>query len=74
MTLDMITDDLIDALDSRRLTQLPTERGVFTIGKAYDIATRHTAIRRARGEVTVGRKIGFTNRAIWAEYGIDSPL
>jgi 2-oxo-3-hexenedioate decarboxylase len=25
-------------------------------------------MREARGEMPVGRKIGFTNRAVWAEY------
>lgn len=74
MTLELITDDLLDALDKRRITTLPTQRGAFSLDDAYAVAARHTTIRRARGEVTVGRKIGFTNRAIWAEYGIDSPL
>ena len=30
-------------------------------------------LREARGEVPVGRKIGFTNRTIWAEYNVDGP-
>jgi 2-keto-4-pentenoate hydratase len=29
--------------------------------------------RLARGEKPVGRKIGFTNRTIWAEYGVYAP-
>ncbi len=28
----------------------------------------------ARGERPVGRKIGFTNRTIWAEYGVYAPI
>ena len=31
-------------------------------------------LRRARGERTLGRKIGFTNRNIWAEYGATAPI
>lgn len=27
----------------------------------------------ARGERIVGRKIGFTNRRIWPEYGVSAP-
>ncbi|GAB5374106.1 MAG: fumarylacetoacetate hydrolase family protein [Acuticoccus sp.] len=27
-----------------------------------------------RGERTVGRKIGFTNRTIWERYGVDGPM
>jgi 2-oxo-3-hexenedioate decarboxylase len=30
--------------------------------------------RVARGERPVGRKIGFTNRNIWAEYGVYQPI
>jgi 2-oxo-3-hexenedioate decarboxylase len=31
-------------------------------------------MREARGERPVGRKIGFTNRTIWAEYGVYAPI
>ena len=30
--------------------------------------------REARGERPIGRKIGFTNRTIWAEYGVYAPI
>ena len=30
--------------------------------------------RLARGERVLGRKIGFTNRTIWAEYGVYAPM
>jgi 2-oxo-3-hexenedioate decarboxylase len=74
MTFDFITSDLLDALDTARLTQRPTERVALSLSDAYSVAARHAAIRRVRGEITIGRKIGFTNRSIWADYGIDSPL
>jgi 2-oxo-3-hexenedioate decarboxylase len=32
------------------------------------------AEREARGERVVGRKIGFTNRTIWSEYGVYAPI
>ena len=32
------------------------------------------AEREARGERPIGRKIGFTNRTIWAEYGVYAPI
>ena len=31
-------------------------------------------MRRARGENIVGRKISFTNRAVWNGYGISGPI
>jgi len=46
----------------------------FGLSEAYDIAAEIVRIRRRRGERTVGRKIGFTNTAIWAEYGLDTPI
>ncbi len=41
---------------------------------AYAIAGEVHARRVARGEKPVGRKIGFTNRTIWQEYGVSSPI
>jgi 2-oxo-3-hexenedioate decarboxylase len=41
---------------------------------AYEVAARVVQLRLARGERPVGRKIGFTNRNIWAEYGATSPI
>lgn len=46
-------------------------------GLAPDTAARVTPLLRAsfeaRGEKILGRKIGFTNRNIWAQYGVDAP-
>jgi 2-oxo-3-hexenedioate decarboxylase len=41
---------------------------------AYAVTARLRALRVARGERPVGRKIGFTNRNIWAEYGVFRPI
>jgi len=42
--------------------------------RAYDVAARVHAARVARGERPVGRKIGFTNRNLWDEYGVREPV
>jgi 2-oxo-3-hexenedioate decarboxylase len=31
-------------------------------------------MRETRGEMPSGRKIGFTNRTIWAEYNVYGPI
>jgi 2-oxo-3-hexenedioate decarboxylase len=31
-------------------------------------------LREARGEAPAGRKIGFTNRTIWAQFGVHAPI
>ena len=46
----------------------------LTLDDAYRISARLCALRTARGERVIGRKIGFTNRTIWAEYGVHAPI
>src|SRR3712207_1782427 len=41
---------------------------------AYRAADLVREARMARGEVPVGRKIGFTNRTIWPEYNVWAPI
>lgn len=40
--------------------------------KAYHVAAAILQLRKMNGEVVVGRKIGFTNKAIRKQYGIDA--
>ena len=46
----------------------------FDLTAAYRAAAEVRALRVARGEHPIGRKIGFTNRTIWAEYGVWAPI
>ncbi len=46
----------------------------FNWDDAYAVSAEIIKLRRARGEKTVGRKIGFTNRSIWPQYGATSPI
>ncbi len=46
----------------------------FDLDAAYAVAARLRALREARGERAVGRKIGFTNRAVWGDFGIAAPI
>ena len=46
----------------------------FGLAEAYDVVEHVCSLRRARGEVPVGRKIGFTNRDIWEALGISAPV
>jgi 2-oxo-3-hexenedioate decarboxylase len=46
----------------------------FDLAEAYRTAAAHASLRRARGERPVGRKLGFTNRTIWEEYGVRAPI
>lgn len=46
----------------------------FSLADAYRVAAAVRAQREAAGELSVGRKIGFTNRTIWAEYNVHAPM
>jgi 2-oxo-3-hexenedioate decarboxylase len=73
--LDQIAAEMLAAKDASQLVEWPSARYAgFDLGAAYSVGERMTALRRARGEQPVGRKIGFTNRGIWAEYKVDSPM
>ena len=68
-------DTILDAADSHRLIERLTDRDpALDEDGAYAIAWEVHARRRERGERPVGRKIGFTNRSIWAEYGVWAPI
>jgi 2-keto-4-pentenoate hydratase len=63
-------DIILDAFASRRLIGLLSDDDpALDEDGAYAIAGDVHARRVERGESSVGRKIGFTNRAVWAEYG-----
>ena len=46
----------------------------FRLEDAYRVAAAVRTQRETRGERPVGRKIGFTNRTIWAEYNVHAPM
>lgn len=67
--------ELLAAYDEGKLVAAPSSRHArVDWDAAYAIAAEMVKLRRARGELCVGRKIGFTNRNIWAEYGATSPI
>jgi 2-oxo-3-hexenedioate decarboxylase len=46
----------------------------FDEDAAYLVSAEIVRCRRARGEKPIGRKVGFTNRTIWPEYGVSAPI
>lgn len=46
----------------------------FDLSQAYEVVEALRVLRQTRGETPVGRKIGFTNRAIWTNYNISGPI
>jgi 2-keto-4-pentenoate hydratase len=73
--LQAIARELQDAHDHARLIGSFAARDPgFDLDAAYRVAAELMRARRSRGGVPVGRKIGFTNRSIWALYGVDAPM
>ncbi|WP_170770854.1 2-keto-4-pentenoate hydratase [Ruegeria lacuscaerulensis] len=63
---------IADALTSaQQIPKLSSDAVQLTLDDAYSIASR---VRKLQGKKRVGRKVGFTNRAIWPVYGVDQPI
>ena len=75
MNTDAIATELLDALDRGVLIEPITARHPdFDAAAAYQVGAELLCRRRTRGERAIGRKIGFTNRTIWPEYGVYTPI
>ncbi len=72
---DAIARHLLAAYDTAAVIPLITEdRPEFDVEAAYAVLADIERLRRTRGWRAVGRKIGFTNRAIWERYNVDRPM
>ena len=75
MNLHDIANEVLAVLGTGR--QLDPSSKVypdFGLKEAYNVTATVRAGREARGERSIGRKIGFTNRTIWSEYGVYAPI
>jgi 2-keto-4-pentenoate hydratase len=72
---ERLADRLLAAYDAGARVALPSAADpAFGLEEAYAVAATLRARRVARGEKPVGYKIGFTNRGIWARYGVYGPI
>ena len=75
MNIQVIAREMLDALGQGGTIPSIVERNPgFGWEQGYAVAAELLKLRRARGEKAVGRKIGFTNRNIWPEYGATAPI
>jgi 2-keto-4-pentenoate hydratase len=75
MSTEQCAAELRDAFASGRSIASFTSRDPsFDLARAHAVAASLHRARLARGERPVGRKIGFTNRSLWAEYGVYEPI
>ena len=59
---------------ARIVPALTNEDASFDLAAAYAVADDIRRLRTGRGEKPRGYKIGFTNRGIWARYGVFAPI
>ena len=70
-----IAAEALAALDTgRQIPPFSTRRADFDLEDAYLATAVIRQARETRGQIPVGRKIGFTNRTIWAEYKVYEPI
>jgi 2-oxo-3-hexenedioate decarboxylase len=73
--IQTIARELLDAHDRAALVgSFAARHPDFDLDAAYRVAAELMRVRRSRGSRPIGRKIGFTNRSIWALYGVDAPM
>jgi 2-oxo-3-hexenedioate decarboxylase len=73
--VDAIAERLSDVLDTGATCE-PVSFDVpdFSVGDAYAVLAAIGRRRVDNGWRRAGRKIGFTNRTMWAVYGVDRPF
>ena len=71
----MNPQDILQHLDRATLWPQRAAGATFDdVAAAYQVALAVRVLRAHRGETPVGYKIGFTNRTIWARYGVFAPI
>jgi 2-keto-4-pentenoate hydratase len=77
MTADIyaIADEVFGIIGTGRQASTFASRAEgLTLEDGYRVAALLNSKREARGEKRLGRKIGFTNRTIWQQYNVYSPI
>jgi 2-oxo-3-hexenedioate decarboxylase len=75
MDIDGIAEEALAALrGARQIAPFSSRDPAFDLMSAYRVTAAVRRRREAEGERPVGRKIGFTNRTIWAQYGVYAPM
>jgi 2-keto-4-pentenoate hydratase len=73
--LQAIAAEAFAVLDTgHQISPFSARLSAFDLDDAYRVTAAIRQMREMRGEVPVGRKIGFTNRTIWAEYNVYGPV
>lgn len=73
--LQAIAVEALAALDTgNQIQPFSSRTSSFNLDDAYRVTAAVRKMREARGELPVGRKIGFTNRTAWVDYNVNEPM
>ncbi len=73
--IELLAEQIKTAQDQAlAMTPLSCRYPEIDLATAYQIARRVHQLRLAEGAEPVGLKIGFTNPAMWAAYGVNAPV
>ena len=74
-TLSAIAAETFGAFsNTRQISPFSSRPEGLTVDDAYRVTPLVRQLYEARGSKVLGRKIGFTNRTIWAQYGVYAPV
>jgi 2-keto-4-pentenoate hydratase len=74
-SLDAIGAEAFSAIGAaRQISPFSSRPGGLAIDDAYRVTPLVKQLYEASGSNALGRKIGFTNRTIWAQYGVYAPI
>lgn len=74
MSLSSIAENLLASYDQVNQVTPEAVPSDLTVDQAKEIVQQIQQLRQKRGEQPIGYKIGFTNRTIWARYGVSHPI
>ncbi len=70
-----IVNEQIESFEEAKLISPPSTRYEgFDLDHAYTVAGELFKWRCRNGQKSIGRKIGFTNQAIWEDHGLNTPI
>lgn len=72
---ESIADEAFAALaNTRQISCFSSRPGGLNVDDAYRVTPLVRQMYEAGGAMAIGRKIGFTNRTIWSQYGVYAPI
>jgi 2-oxo-3-hexenedioate decarboxylase len=75
VNLDAIAAEAVATLGTgRQIAPFSSRHPDLDLQQGYGVTAKVRSLREKAGEVARGRKIGFTNRTIWPEYGVYAPI